>query len=103
MSKALGHNQELHSGSPLALLANIRLVCKNLTVANTPANFETLSVASKTVLYLRHLASYFEWDTLDPCYGHSSSEKQYHYHAVSLLWVIPYNFYGRNQYFIVVG
>ena len=28
------------------------------------------------------LASYYEWDTLDPCYGHSSVDKQYHYHAV---------------------
>ena len=30
------------------------------------------------------LASYYEWSTLDPCYGHSSADKQYHYHAVSL-------------------
>jgi hypothetical protein len=28
------------------------------------------------------LASYYEWSTLDPCYGHSSQDKQYHYHAV---------------------
>jgi len=28
------------------------------------------------------LASYYEWTTLDPCYGHSSVDKQYHYHAV---------------------
>jgi len=28
------------------------------------------------------LASYYEWNTLDPCYGHSSPDKQYHYHAV---------------------
>ena len=31
------------------------------------------------------LASYYEWSTLDPCYGHSSVDKQYHYHAVSYL------------------
>jgi hypothetical protein len=31
------------------------------------------------------LASYYEWSTLDPCYGHSSVDKQYHYHAVSFL------------------
>jgi len=31
------------------------------------------------------LASYCEWSTLDPCYGHSSVDKQYHYHAVSYL------------------
>ena len=30
------------------------------------------------------LASYYEWDTLDPCYGHSSVDKQYHYHAVRI-------------------
>ena len=29
------------------------------------------------------LASYYEWSTLDPCYGHSDQSKQYHYHAVS--------------------
>jgi len=29
------------------------------------------------------LASYYEWTTLDPCYGHSSPDSQYHYHAVS--------------------
>jgi hypothetical protein len=32
------------------------------------------------------LASYYEWSTLDPCYGHSSVDKQYHYHAVSFLF-----------------
>ena len=29
------------------------------------------------------LAAYNEWDTLDPYYGHSDGNKQYHYHAVS--------------------
>jgi len=28
------------------------------------------------------LASYYEWDSLDPSYGHSDQDKQYHYHAV---------------------
>jgi hypothetical protein len=28
------------------------------------------------------LASYYEWDTLDPCYGHTDQDYQYHYHAV---------------------
>ena len=32
------------------------------------------------------LASYYEWSTLDPCYGHSSADKQYHYHAVRLIF-----------------
>jgi hypothetical protein len=29
------------------------------------------------------LASYYEWDTLDPCYGHTDQDYQYHYHAIS--------------------
>ena len=29
------------------------------------------------------LASYYEWTTLDPCYGHTDADYQYHYHAVS--------------------
>jgi hypothetical protein len=29
------------------------------------------------------LASYYEWDTLDPCYGHTDADNQYHYHAIS--------------------
>ena len=29
------------------------------------------------------LASYYEWDSLDPSFGHSDQNKQYHYHAVS--------------------
>ncbi len=33
--------------------------------------------------FLGSLASNYEWDTLDPCYGHSDASKQYHYHAVS--------------------
>ena len=28
------------------------------------------------------LAAYYEWDTLDPYYGHSDADNQYHYHAV---------------------
>jgi len=28
------------------------------------------------------LASYYEWTTLDPCYGHTDADYQYHYHAV---------------------
>ena len=31
------------------------------------------------------LAAYYEWDSLDPSYGHSDQNKQYHYHAVSML------------------
>lgn len=27
------------------------------------------------------LAAYYEWDSLDSCYGHSDADKQYHYHA----------------------
>ena len=30
------------------------------------------------------LAAYYEWDSLDPYYGHSDESKQYHYHAVSI-------------------
>ena len=33
------------------------------------------------------LASYDQWLTLDPCYGHSTKERQYHYHAVSIAFV----------------
>ena len=29
------------------------------------------------------LASYFEWTTLDPCYGHTDADYQYHYHAIA--------------------
>ena len=29
------------------------------------------------------LASYYEWDSLDPYFGHSDNNFQYHYHAVS--------------------
>jgi hypothetical protein len=29
-----------------------------------------------------NLASDKEWVSLDPCYGHSSPDSQYHYHAV---------------------
>jgi len=32
------------------------------------------------------LASYYEWDSLDPSYGHSDNSFQYHYHAVPALW-----------------
>jgi len=32
------------------------------------------------------LASYYEWDSLDPSYGHSDSAGQYHYHAVPTEW-----------------
>jgi len=35
------------------------------------------------------LASYWEWDSLDPSYGHSSQNKQYHYHAVSEIGGTP--------------
>jgi hypothetical protein len=31
------------------------------------------------------LASYYEWTTLDPCYGHTDADYQYHYHAVSIV------------------
>jgi len=31
-----------------------------------------------------NLASYYEWSSLDPCFGHSSPDMQYHYHAVRL-------------------
>ena len=33
-------------------------------------------------------ASYYEWSTLDPCYGHSDVDSQYHYHAVRLIWFL---------------
>ena len=36
-----------------------------------------------------NLASYYEWSTLDPCYGHSDADKQYHYHAVSVIGSSP--------------
>merc|ERR1712241_1047075 len=29
-----------------------------------------------------NLAAYYEWDSLDPYFGHSDQSKQYHYHAV---------------------
>merc|ERR550532_323533 len=32
------------------------------------------------------LASYYEWDSLDPSFGHSDEAKQYHYHAVPTEW-----------------
>ena len=31
-----------------------------------------------------NLASYYEWDSLDPYFGHSDQNKQYHYHAVCI-------------------
>merc|ERR1719414_1985177 len=33
-----------------------------------------------------NLASYYEWDSLDPYFGHSDQNKQYHYHAVPNGW-----------------
>ena len=30
------------------------------------------------------LASFYEWDSLDPSFGHSDNNNQYHYHAVSI-------------------
>ena len=30
------------------------------------------------------IASYNEWDSLDPSFGHSDNNNQYHYHAVSV-------------------
>jgi len=32
------------------------------------------------------LAAYYEWDSLDPYFGHSDQSKQYHYHAVPNGW-----------------
>merc|ERR1712193_373321 len=32
------------------------------------------------------LAAYYEWDSLDPYYGHSDADMQYHYHAVPNGW-----------------
>jgi len=32
------------------------------------------------------LASYYEWDSLDPSFGHSNNVNQYHYHAVPTEW-----------------
>jgi len=32
------------------------------------------------------LASYYEWDSLDPSFGHSDNNNQYHYHAVPTEW-----------------
>merc|ERR1712029_1185345 len=31
-------------------------------------------------------AAYYEWDSLDPYFGHSDQSKQYHYHAVPNGW-----------------
>merc|ERR1711953_1626922 len=33
-----------------------------------------------------NLAAYYEWDSLDPYFGHSDQSKQYHYHAVPNGW-----------------
>ena len=41
------------------------------------------------------LASYYEWDSLDPSFGHSDQNKQYHYHAVSTYQKCKLN-YHRN-------
>ena len=35
-----------------------------------------------------NLAAYYEWDSLDPYFGHSDQSKQYHYHAVCICRVI---------------
>ena len=35
------------------------------------------------------IASYNEWDSLDPSFGHSDNNNQYHYHAVSIVTFIP--------------
>ena len=35
-----------------------------------------------------NLAAYYEWDSLDPYFGHSDQSKQYHYHAVCIRRVI---------------
>ena len=50
------------------------------------------------------LASYYEWSTLDPCYGHSSVDKQYHYHAVNIQIIEDFNFYKHLiiEYFTTV-
>merc|ERR1712008_477700 len=32
------------------------------------------------------IAAYYEWDSLDPSFGHSDAAKQYHYHAVPTEW-----------------
>lgn len=32
-----------------------------------------------------------EWISLDPCHGHSSPDKQYHYHAVSEVYFKDFN------------
>ena len=37
------------------------------------------------------LAAYYEWDSLDPYYGHSDADMQYHYHAVSSFQVSTKN------------
>ena len=37
------------------------------------------------------LAAYYEWDSLDPYYGHSDADMQYHYHAVSSFQVSEKN------------
>jgi len=42
------------------------------------------------------LASYYEWTTLDPCYGHTDADYQYHYHAVSFYIKIDNLNYGFN-------
>ncbi len=35
-----------------------------------------------------------EWISLDPCHGHSSPDKQYHYHAVSEIYFQEFNPFG---------
>ena len=63
---------------------------KTSTITNTTPMGAWAFISTGTTLYNPlsgsdgSLASYYEWSTLDPCYGHSDVNKQYHYHAVSI-------------------
>ena len=62
---------------------------KSSSFATTPMG-ATAYITSGTVMYnplsspQGNLASDKEWVSLDPCYGHSSPDSQYHYHAVNI-------------------
>ncbi len=71
--------QTTFTASPMSVMA--------MTTSGTPM-YNPLSSSNGS------LASYYEWSTLDPCYGHSDADKQYHYHAVllSLLYYLYFNY-----------
>merc|ERR1712141_466067 len=58
---------------------------------NRPSGSGSSSAATTTTFDARssptgELAAYYEWDSLDPYYGHSDADMQYHYHAVPNGW-----------------